>query len=332
VNQGLAQDEYSSTTGYSVQDLGTVTFFTTGNKAFKLLVTGKNASSSGYGLSFDYIQLVPTAVRETETLPIQLKSATPHKVFSELKLSGGAGTLLGNNSIGDFVTYSVGVTKPGVYRVKVRTKTLSNRGIFQLSINGVNQGLPQDQYTASAGYAVHDLGYVALPTTGNNAFKFQVTGRNPSSTGQWLAFDSIELVPAPRLETETLTVAEKVSSGTHKIFTHDSLSRRAGTLLGNNQVGDFVTYSVPVAKTGTYKVKVAVRTLNNRGIFQLSVDGVNQGLPQDQYSSVSGFEIRDLGTITFNTTGNKLFKFSVTGRNPSSSGRWLAFDFIELVP
>ncbi len=109
------------------------------------------------------------------------------------------------------------------------------------------------------------------------------------------------------------------------------MSEGAGTLLANNRVGDFVTYSVPVAKTGTYRITAGVRTLSNR-MFQLSADGVNQGVAQDEYPSTSRLGVRDLGTITFTTTGNKMFKFSVTGRNPSSTGYWLAFDYIELIP
>ncbi|MEZ0217857.1 MAG: hypothetical protein ACAH89_12035, partial [Rariglobus sp.] len=42
-------------------DLGNVTFGTAGNKAFKFTVTGKNASSAGYNLNFDYIKLTPVA-------------------------------------------------------------------------------------------------------------------------------------------------------------------------------------------------------------------------------------------------------------------------------
>jgi hypothetical protein len=158
-----------------------------------------------------------------------------------------------------------------------------------------------------------------------------VTGRNASSTGYWLAFDSIALIPTNRRETESLAVAAK-SLPTHSVFTNVNMSNGAGTLFGNNKVGDYVAYAVPVTKAGTYKVRVGIRTLSNRGIFQLSIDGVNQGLAQDEFSAVTSYVARDLGTVTFATTGTKMFKFLVTGRNVSSTGWWLAFDYIELVP
>jgi hypothetical protein len=146
INQGQTQDEYSVNDGiphYSIRDLGTVTFFSGGNKAFTFLVSGKNANSSGYSVAFDYIELEPTNRRETESLPVQAKSAAPHAVFVNANMSGGAGTLLGPNSLGDFVTYKVGVTKVGTYKVQVRTKTLNNRGIFQLSLMELIRACPK---------------------------------------------------------------------------------------------------------------------------------------------------------------------------------------------
>jgi len=39
--------------------LGTVSISAAGNYAFKFTVSGKNASSTGYTLAFDYIELIP---------------------------------------------------------------------------------------------------------------------------------------------------------------------------------------------------------------------------------------------------------------------------------
>jgi hypothetical protein len=47
----------------------------------------------------------------------------------------------------------------------------------QLSINGVKQGLVQDEYSPSVGYSACDLG-TQLLYAGNNAFKFTVAGKN----------------------------------------------------------------------------------------------------------------------------------------------------------
>lgn len=57
-NVGPAEDQYSSTAVERVFDLGNVTV-AGGNQAFVFTTTGKNAASSGYTQSYDYIKLTP---------------------------------------------------------------------------------------------------------------------------------------------------------------------------------------------------------------------------------------------------------------------------------
>ncbi len=129
-------------------------------------------------------------------------------------------------------------------------------------------------------------------------------------------------------ESEALTVQAR--SAAYNILGDPGASGGAYAVLKATVPGDFVTYSVPIVAAGTYDVKVGIQTRNNRGIFQLAIAGVNQGTPQDEYSSTIGYEVRDLGTVTFTSGGNQAFRFLVTGRNPSSSGYALAFDYIDL--
>jgi hypothetical protein len=60
-NVGSPQDEYANTSAgvYAVFDMGTFNFPAAGNYAFTFTVTGKNAASSGYSISFDDITLTP---------------------------------------------------------------------------------------------------------------------------------------------------------------------------------------------------------------------------------------------------------------------------------
>jgi sugar lactone lactonase YvrE len=134
--------------------------------------------------------------------------------------------------------------------------------------------------------------------------------------------------PSLHFESEALRVEER--SAGYKIRSHPGASGGAFALLKATEPGDFVTYSVPIVAAGTYAVKVGIQTHNNRGIFQLAIAGVNQGPPQDEYSPTIAYEVRDLGTVTFTSGGNQAFRFVVTGRNPSSSGYALAFDYIDL--
>jgi Legume lectin domain/Chitobiase/beta-hexosaminidase C-terminal domain len=58
-NVGSTLDEYAATDSYAGFDFGTFNFPTAGNYSFGFTVTGKNASSTGYSISFDDMVLTP---------------------------------------------------------------------------------------------------------------------------------------------------------------------------------------------------------------------------------------------------------------------------------
>ncbi len=60
-NAGASQDEYNANSGgvFKEYDLGPVTFNTAGNYTFKFTAVRHNASSTGYTVAVDYINLTP---------------------------------------------------------------------------------------------------------------------------------------------------------------------------------------------------------------------------------------------------------------------------------
>lgn len=133
-------------------------------------------------------------ISETENLPIEAKSVS-HSTFSDSKLSQGIGTSLKSAAVNDFVTYTVNVPEGRSFNVKVGSKTANSRGIFQLSVNGVNYGSPKDLYASSSNAVELDMGNIKFNAPGNYSFKFTLTGKNPNSQGSKLVFDYIKLVP-----------------------------------------------------------------------------------------------------------------------------------------
>ena len=244
---------------------------------------GVAIDSAGYAYVADYSNHTMRRGRqagsqqfEIENSTIQALSGATHSIIADAHLSGGAGTQLNATGTGRYVTYTVPVTDAGTYNVKVGVKTGAKRGIFTMSIGGVAQGKPQDEYTSAIGYGVRDLGTVTFFSGGNKAFKFLVTGKNANSGGYSLGLDYIELVPTTattRSETESLKVAaiSPVPSGWTSsqwfgVFNATAASGGAGTYFNANGVGKFITYTVPVAKAGTYRVKVGVQTKPNKGL------------------------------------------------------------------
>jgi sugar lactone lactonase YvrE len=175
-------------------------------------------------------------------------------------------------------------------------------------------------------------GNLYVANNANNTIeKFSPTGEDLgvfANTGGGPHFLAMFRPSHLHFESEALRVQAR--SAGYKILSDPGASGGAYALLKATGPGDFVTYSVPIVADGTYDVKVGIQTRNNRGIFQLAIAGVNHGTPQDEYSPTIGYEVRDLGTVTFASGGNQTFRFVVTGRNPSSSGYALAFDYIDL--
>jgi len=164
---------------------------------------GTYVSTWGTEANQNFTLKILTAIRlETESLKVWAKTPPPNGitpaqwfgVFKAIAASGEAGTYFNATAPGQFITYTVPVARAGTYHVRVGIQTKPNKGIFRLAINGARQGAVQDEYNASVGYVVRDLGTVYL-NSGNQAFKFIVAGKNASSTGYRLAFDYIELVP-----------------------------------------------------------------------------------------------------------------------------------------
>ncbi len=137
-------------------------------------------------------------------------------------------------------------------------------------------------------------------------------------------------------ETENLPVLGS-SGDTHRIIDDTNFSNGRGTILDADAVNDYVTYKVANIAAGTYDVRVRVKKFNTRGIVQMAgarADTLafsNIGSPQDLYSSAASFVELDFGTWSPGTTSDKAFKFTVTGKNASSSGYSISFDYIKLV-
>ena len=130
--------------------------------------------------------------------------------------------------------------------------------------------------------------------------------------------------------TETLPA---VSSGpTFRQFTYEGFPDTTGTILDATKAGDNVTFTVNVATSGVYDVKLSYKKLSTRGISQLTINGLNVGALLDQYAANDSYATADFGNFNFAAAGNYSFKFTVTGKNAASIGYPISFDNITLTP
>jgi beta-glucosidase len=130
------------------------------------------------------------------------------QVDTEPGFSGGASVKLEADATGEYIQFAVEVPAPGSYEIALQYKSFPERGIFQLSIDGVDQGQPVDMYAAAGGYGkLARFGTKAFTKAGVKQLRFAVTGRNAGSTSFAGHFDKLLLGDARELgfEMERLT-------------------------------------------------------------------------------------------------------------------------------
>ncbi len=150
-----------------------------------------------------------------------------------------------------------------------------------------------------------------------------------------------------KYEAENLAVPNyfSKSGGTARLIGTDAnLSNSNGVILDSNDVGDYVTFTVPNVAAGRYDVTVGMKKNTSRGQFQLQIGRAdnfsgtasNVGPVTDEYASTAVYTSVDLGSWAPGTTSDKWFRFNVVGKNASSSGSAyndaIAIDYIILTP
>jgi hypothetical protein len=198
-NQGTPVDAYTASDAYTNFNLGAWSPATTSDKLFRFTITGKNSASSGYDAAFDYFALVPllTTNYEPEYLPETNSSGVTVTVETDSAAYDDAWSHVTPSAAGQSITYTVGnnLVLNETYSVAVGMKVATNRGIYQLSVNGNNVGSPVDEYSTTSGYTTVNLGTFTANGNATQPFTFTCTGKNSSSTSFELSFDYIALTP-----------------------------------------------------------------------------------------------------------------------------------------
>ncbi|MGG1555863.1 chondroitinase-B domain-containing protein [Paenibacillus ferrarius] len=133
-----------------------------------------------------------------------------------------------------------------------------------------------------------------------------------------------------RFEGETTTVT---TSGITTSSSSDAAASGGAYLQtsSSTNTGSWVEFTVNVPTAGTYNVNFGYKKNTGRGTTQLKIDGANQGSTVDQYASTASFATSNLGSVNL-SAGNHSLRFTVTGKNSSSSSYAFTVDYIELTP
>ncbi len=164
-------------------------------------------------------------------------------------------------------------------------------------------------------------------------------GVHPNDAGAGGIAAAVEAgILAPEMfEVETLTVAGFTGPGYH-VGSDSGMSDGEGVFLDATAVANSITFLAPNILARPYNVKVGVKKLSSRGIYQAAIGQAGNssptplGSPQDFYSATVAYAEVNLGAWTPGTSGDKWFRFTVTGKNAGSSGFGGGFDYIVLTP
>jgi Legume lectin domain/Chitobiase/beta-hexosaminidase C-terminal domain len=180
---------------------------------------------------------------------------------------------------------------------------------------------------------------INIPSTvgGNTAYVGFTGGTGNSVANQdiitWTFSNSGTTTPPQTPIVYATTSLAAVTSGpTFRTFAYAGFPDGNGTIMDSTAVGDNVTFTVPIPTAGTYDIKLSYKGINTRGISQLSINGSNVGAPLDQYTAGETYNIVDYGNFNFTAAGNYAFKFTIVGKNASSSGYGISFDDFTLTP
>ncbi|HXM65052.1 MAG TPA: fibronectin type III domain-containing protein [Terriglobales bacterium] len=155
-------------------------------------------NTAGQSANSSQVVATPTAgaiVYEATKIPVT--GSPDARTFTWTGFPDGAGVIADGTAVGAYLNFTVNVSASGTYDIKVGSKQIITRGIFQLSVNGTNVGPTEDEYNANANgvFQEFDLGNMTFPTPGNYSFKFTVIGHDSSSSGYTVCFDYIKLTP-----------------------------------------------------------------------------------------------------------------------------------------
>ena len=106
----------------------------------------------------------------------------------------------------------------------------------------------------------------------------------------------------------------------------DIYKKATGYIVGYNQAGEWLEYTVKVAKTGTYTMAAAVASANSSSSFKLSMDGKDIteeiSVPQATSGEDNYDEYNEVTADVSLTEGEHILRFTVTGD-------WMDIDYIQ---
>jgi hypothetical protein len=290
----------------------------------------------GKGETFDYISTMRTSPNWQNTsrfahvfqlFTVNGGSSVGYMVQMNFSGSQGAGKLSVNpRSAGTSYTARGFTFTPGTaatYRIQVKG---ASAGYARLSINGdALTGMDAD-LTVSSTYTGYrpKWGLYRGFNTGWSLGDTYVEHGNVQA-------NKVTTTGPQTYSFEAEDISYVVSGATSSEDADTAASGDSRVNFKSNSVGDYIEFTLPNVAAGTYQVRLAYKTLDNRGRCTFQFNGAAVGGTLDQYASSPSYPTYTVGTVTLSSSGSPKFRMTVSGKNSASSGYYLSADKITLV-
>ncbi len=362
-NVGSVLDQYSAAQSYPTTTFGNVTFGSTTTHTIKLIVMGKNASSSNYYISADKFILVgqsaqasaptfsPAAGTYTSAQTVTISSSTSGASI-RYTTDGSTPSETAGTVYSSPVSVSVTTTlKALAYEAGFTDSTVSS-ATYTISTPTVSA----PTFSPAAGTYTSAQTVTISSSTGGATIRYTTDGSTPSETAGTVYSSPVSVNATTTLKalayesgftdstvtsatytissggggTTTSYEAESISytgtGATASVQTDVNSSGGKWVQLASTATGQYIDFTVPSVPAGTYQLSMEYKGNTTRGIVQLSVDGTNLGSPVDEYSAAQAYPTVTFGSVTFASTANHDIRLTTTGKNASSTNYYISAD------
>lgn len=294
----------------------------------------------------DYLTLAPMGLFEVEKMETRALKGEDKVETQDLKSwgpqwSNNAHRWLLAHAPDSAFEISVPSSFSGTYALSMHITRASDYGVFSVSVGDQVLSGDIDGYAPRVERSPRiDLGHVHL-STGINALKIQLKGKNPASSGFLVGLDELVLRPvsadALEFEAEHLQILE-AEGGPCSSQDMKGWGQEWG---GNSQLwfrpsnsGGAMELLFPVFESGTYGLVTDMTQAPNYAVCQVLVDGTPLGQPFDAYvHGKVGKTVKrashSCGQVQLNPGWHSI-RFAATGKAQESEGYYIGIDRIRL--
>ncbi|SDG03545.1 Fibronectin type III domain-containing protein [Fontibacillus panacisegetis] len=160
--------------------------------SFKIRALAQDQVASEFSETIAATTLSGKQVYEFEQLEGLTHSGDRLTMQEESQSSAGRHAFYESNAVGDYIEFPF-VAEQGIYQLDLRIRQFNNRGIAKVTVDGVAVAQSLDLYNLTSRHIDTQIGQVTLDNRATHTIRFEVTGKNASSSNYILGLDAMYL-------------------------------------------------------------------------------------------------------------------------------------------